>query len=122
MLVFRRFFPSTIALIVSRNVFLRNGLGRLQRGNIAPDSINFMSAASLPFEGTEAFASHASPPKWQRAAQPSRRCKLRANLYTHLNRNEFMSHYHQRSNVERTFRMVKRKVGNPTCWTEPQEV
>jgi transposase len=44
--------------------------------------------------------------------------------YFMLNREEFMEHYHQRSNVETTFMMVKAKFGDKLKsknWTSPGE-
>jgi hypothetical protein len=50
--------------------------------------------------------------------QPDRGSDLWSKMFHYYNfkREEFMTHYHQRSNVETTFQMIKAKFGN-TNWT-----
>ena len=48
------------------------------------------------------------------ARQNPRGCKIWTSMFTyfHNNREEFLSHYHNRSNVETTFSMIKRNFGS----------
>lgn len=58
-----------------------------------------------------AFKSNATP-EWRSHKRPPSRTWAKLFHYFELNRDEFLTHYHRRSNVETTFSMLKRVVGD----------